>query len=66
MTMVVIVAAFACLLGWYTSKAHLAHGGIPIRQAQLRGYRRTRLRHGIRFTVWAVLLLVILFLVAKL
>jgi hypothetical protein len=66
MALVLIVAAFACLLGWYVSKAHMAHSGIPFRKGQLHGYRRTRLYHGIRFIVWGVLLLVLVLVVAHL
>jgi hypothetical protein len=45
MLIAVAAAVFACFIGWHASKAHMSHRGIPVRQGQLRSYRRDRARH---------------------
>ena len=45
MGVAIIVAAGALFLGWHFSQAHMAHGAIPGRRAQLGPLRRDRARH---------------------
>lgn len=64
MEVALIAGAVAFVIGWHVSRAHMSHRGIPVRRGQLHGYRRDRLRHGIRFVAVAVLFGVILLLIA--
>lgn len=58
---IIIAAVAAVVIGWQVSKVHMSHGGIPVRKAQLRGYRSDRLRHGIRLVVYAAVLALLVF-----
>jgi hypothetical protein len=60
MGVVIIALALACVIGWNASKAHMSHGGIPVRKGQLRGFRRERAHHVIRLLVMAVIIVLIL------
>jgi hypothetical protein len=60
MGIVIIALALACVIGWNASKAHMSHGGIPVRKGQLRGFRRERAHHVIRLLVMAVVIVLIL------
>jgi hypothetical protein len=60
MGVVIIALALACVIGWNVSKAHMSHGGIPVRKGQLRGFRRERTHHVIRLLVMAVIIVLIL------
>jgi hypothetical protein len=64
MGVVIIALALACIIGWHASKAHMSHGGIPVRKGQLRGFRRERAHHVIRTLLLAAIIVVILLLVA--
>ncbi len=66
MELAVIAAAVACYIGWHASRAHMSHRGIPVRQRQLRAFRRERTHHVIWFLLTGVVLLVILLLVSAL
>jgi len=59
MEIAVIAAAVACYIGWHASRAHMSHRGIPVRQRQLRAFRKERTHHVIWFLGVAVVLLVI-------
>jgi hypothetical protein len=60
MGVVIIALALACVIGWNVSKAHMSHGGIPVRKGQLRGFRRERAHHVIRLLVMVVIIVLIL------
>lgn len=64
MGVVIIALAFAFFIGWHVSKAHMSHGGIPVRKGQLRAFRRERTHHVIRFLLVVVIIVIILRLVA--
>jgi hypothetical protein len=64
MGVVIIALALACIIGWHASKAHMSHGGIPVRKGQLRSFRRVRTHHVIRLLVLAAIIVAILLLVA--
>ena len=59
MEIAVIAAAVACYIGWHASRAHMSHRGIPVRQRQLRAFRKERTHHVIWFLGVAVVLLVV-------
>jgi hypothetical protein len=60
MGVVIIALALACVIGWNASKAHMSHGGIPVRKGQLRSFRRDRAHHVIRLLVMVVIIVLIL------
>jgi hypothetical protein len=64
MGIAVVAAAFACLIGWHASKAHMSHRGIPVRKGQLRSYRGDRFRHIKWFVATAAILVLIFVLVS--
>jgi len=57
----IIVAAGALFLGWHFSQAHMAHGAIPGRRAQLGPLRRDRARH-LLWVIGIVALIVVIFI----
>lgn len=64
MELAVIVAAVAIVIGWHVSKAYINHRGIPVRRGQLVGYRKDRVRSGLRLVVAAVILAMIFVVLA--
>jgi hypothetical protein len=60
MGVAIIALVIACVIGWHASKAHMSHGGIPVRKGQLGGFRKERAHHVIRLLLFAVIALVIL------
>jgi hypothetical protein len=61
MGIAIIALAIACFIGWHASKAHMSHGGIPVRKGQLRGFRKERSHHVLRLLLFGIIVLVILF-----
>jgi len=61
MGVAIIVAAGALFLGWHFSQAHMAHGAIPGRRAQLGPLRRDRARH-LLWVIGIVALIVVIFI----
>ncbi len=64
MEVAIIALAFACVIGWHASKAHMSHRGIPVRKGQLRTYRGDRTHHAIWLLLMAVIIVVLLLLVS--
>jgi hypothetical protein len=64
MGIVIIALAFACVIGWHASKAHMSHRGIPVRKGQLRSYRGDRTHHVIWALGLAGLIVLLMFLVS--
>ena len=64
MGVAIIALAFAALIGWHASKAHMSHRGIPVRKGQLRNFRGERTHHVIRLLVVAAVVVLILLLVS--
>lgn len=64
MGVAVIALVIACFIGWHASKAHMSHGGIPVRKNQLRNFRKERLHHMLRLLLIVAIIVVILLLVA--
>jgi hypothetical protein len=64
MGVAIIVAAGALFAGWHFSKAHMAHGAIPGRRAQLGPLRRDRTHHLLWAIAMGVLILVIFIAIA--
>lgn len=61
MGVAIIIGAGALIVGWHFSQAHMAHGAIPGRRAQLGPLRRDRARHAL----WAIglgVLIVVIFM----
>jgi hypothetical protein len=56
MVVAVIAAVVACVIGWHASMAIGTHQGIPVRRAQLRGYRKDRMHYGVRTIALATVL----------
>jgi hypothetical protein len=64
MGVAIIALAFAAVIGWHASKAHMSHRGIPVRKGQLRNFRGERTHHVIRLLVVAAVVVLILLLVS--
>jgi hypothetical protein len=64
MGIVIIAAAFACLIGWHVSRAHMTHRAIPVRKGQLRSFRGVRTHHLIWALGMAGLIVLLLLLVS--
>ena len=64
MEIVVIAGAFAVLIGWHASRAHMSHRAIPVRKGQLRTFRGDRTRYIIRALGLAGLIVLLLLLVS--
>ncbi|HTZ29601.1 MAG TPA: hypothetical protein VMC83_36730 [Streptosporangiaceae bacterium] len=60
MGVAIIALVIACVIGWHASKAHMSHGGIPVRKGQLGGFRKERAHHVIRMLLFAVITVVVL------
>ena len=43
-----IVLVVGCILGWHANRAHAAHGDIKTTHNRISGYRKTRLRSGLK------------------
>jgi hypothetical protein len=43
-----IVLVVGCILGWHANRAHAAHGDIKTTHGRISGYRKTRLRSGLK------------------
>jgi hypothetical protein len=64
MEIVIIAAAFACLVGWHVSRTHMMHRLIPVRKGQLRSLRGDRTHHIIRALGLAALIVLLALLVS--
>jgi len=64
MEIVIIAAAFSCLIGWHASRTHMTHRAIPVRKGQLRSFRGDRTHHIIRALGLAGLILLLLLVVS--
>jgi hypothetical protein len=64
MAIALIAVVAACVIGWHASMAIGTHQGIPARRAQLKGYRKDRMRYGVRTLAAVAVVLLIIFVLA--